>query len=70
MDTHSATRGRIVIPAALRRKYGIKEGTGLVIFDNGDSILLKPITEKYLRKLRGKGELKELTVEKRKAKFR
>lgn len=70
MKTYATTRGRIVIPVTLRRKYGIKEGTRIFIEDNGDSIVLKPITEEYLKKLQGtlksKGTLKILVNERRK----
>jgi len=70
MKTYATTRGRIVIPVTLRRKYDIKEGTRIFIEDNGDSIVLKPITEEYLKKLQGslksKGALKTLVNERRK----
>ncbi len=69
METHVTTKGQIVIPAALRRKYGIKEGTRIIVSDNGNSIILKPITEQYLKKLqgslKGKGGLKFLIDERR-----
>ncbi len=69
METHANTKGQIVIPATLRRKYGIREGTKIVVFDNGDSIILKPMTDKYLKKLqgslKGKGGLKILLDERR-----
>ena len=69
MQTHANTKGQIVIPADLRRKYGIKEGTRIVVIDNGDSIILKPITEKFLKKLpgslKGSGALKTLLGERR-----
>jgi AbrB family looped-hinge helix DNA binding protein len=74
METHVTTKGQIIIPETLRRKYGIKEGTRILVFDNGDSIVLKPMTEEYLKKLqgslKGKGALKELIDERRKDKFR
>ncbi len=64
METLVTSKGRIVIPAVLRRKYGIKEGTRIIVSDNGDSILLKPITQQYLKKLqgslKGRGGLKYL----------
>ena len=69
MKTRANTKGQIVIPAALRRKYGIKEGTRIIISDNGDSVVLKPMTEQYLKKLqgslKGKGGLKFLIDERR-----
>lgn len=67
METRATAKGQIIIPAILRRKYGIKEGTRIVVTDNGDSIVLKPITEEYLKKLqgslKGKGGLKILLNE-------
>ena len=70
METRATAKGQIVIPAILRRKYGIKEGTRIIISDNGDSIVLKPVTEEYLKKLQGSlkgiGALKVLIDERRK----
>lgn len=67
METRATAKGQIIIPAILRRKYGIKEGTRIVVTDDGDSIVLKPITEEYLKKLqgslKGKGGLKILLNE-------
>ncbi|MCW5875688.1 MAG: AbrB/MazE/SpoVT family DNA-binding domain-containing protein [Anaerolineales bacterium] len=53
METYATTKGQIVIPAKLRRKYGIKDGTKIIINDTGECIELKPITEQYLKKLQG-----------------
>ena len=70
METYATVKGQIVIPVSLRRKYGIKNGTKIIITDNGDSISLKPVTEQYLRNLqgslKGKGVLKLLMDERRK----
>jgi AbrB family looped-hinge helix DNA binding protein len=67
METYATTKGQIVIPSTLRRKYGIKVGTRILIYDDGESIILKPVTEQYLRNLqgsiKGKGSLKILTEE-------
>jgi AbrB family looped-hinge helix DNA binding protein len=53
METYSTVKGQIVIPASLRRKYGIKNGTKIIVTDNGEAIILKPVTEQYLKKLQG-----------------
>jgi AbrB family looped-hinge helix DNA binding protein len=53
MKTHATAKGQIVIPAVLRWKYEIKAGTKIIVDDNGGEIILRPITEKYLRKLQG-----------------
>lgn len=74
MQTYATVKGQIVIPATLRRKYGIKNGTKIIVIDNGDSISLKPVTEQYLRNLqgslKGRGGLKVLLEERRKDKER
>lgn len=70
METHVTTQGRIVIPAALRRKYGIEPGARILITGHGDSIRLQPVMEQYLRNLqgslKGKGALAVLLDERRK----
>ena len=67
METYATTKGQIVIPSSLRRKYGIKVGTKILIFDDGERIILKPVTEQYLKglqgSLKGKGALKILLQE-------
>jgi AbrB family looped-hinge helix DNA binding protein len=70
MEIHVSSKGQIVIPAELRRKYAIKAGTKVEIFDDGEQIILRPVTPEYIRSLRGslKGgdALKVLTEERRK----
>lgn len=70
METYATIKGQIVIPASLRRKYGIKNGTKIIVTDIGDAIVLKPVTEQYLKNLqgslKGKGALKTLLEERRK----
>ena len=74
METYATVKGQIVIPVALRKKYGIKNGTKIIVTDIGDAIVLKPVTEQYLKNLqgslKGKGGLKELLEERRKDKER
>jgi AbrB family looped-hinge helix DNA binding protein len=74
METYATVKGQIVIPAQLRRKYGIKNGTKIIVTDVGDAIVLKPVTEQYLKSLqgslKGKGGLKTLMDERRKDKER
>lgn len=74
METYATVKGQIVIPATLRRKYGIKNGTRIIVTDVGDAIVLKPVTEQYLKSLqgslKGKGGLKTLMDERRKDKER
>jgi len=70
MEAYATTKGQVVIPAPLRRKYGIKAGTKFIVRDDGEAIILKPVNEQYLKNLqgslRGKGALKILMEERQK----
>jgi AbrB family looped-hinge helix DNA binding protein len=69
METTATSKGQIVIPASIRRRLGIKEGTRIKIEERGDEIILKPITREYVHsqrgKFRGKGLMKALLAEKK-----
>jgi AbrB family looped-hinge helix DNA binding protein len=47
------SRGQLVIPASLRKKLGIGEGTQVVIWEQGGQLILQPITSGFVRNLRG-----------------
>lgn len=72
METTATSKGQIVIPSSIRRKFGIKEGTRIEIEvdEAAKEIILKPITREYVHSLRGKfkgkGLLKALMAEKEK----
>lgn len=53
METYATIKGQIVIPVELRRKYGITQGTKIVVVDNGDEIVLRPVTRERIARLRG-----------------
>jgi AbrB family looped-hinge helix DNA binding protein len=64
-------KGQIVIPAKLRRKFGIKKGTQVYIYERDGEITIRPITDDYIRNMAGmvgtKGKLlKSLMDEKAK----
>lgn len=42
-----------MIPSALRRKYGIRPGTRVELVDEGEEIVLHPITTEFIRRMRG-----------------
>ena len=69
METTATSKGQIVIPASIRRRLGIREGTRIKIEEHGDEIILKPITREYVHrqrgKFRGKGLMKALLAEKK-----
>lgn len=52
------SKGQLVIPSRLRRKYSIKEGTQVVFHEQENWLILQPVTPEYLSSLRGsvKGE--------------
>ena len=70
METIATTKGQVVIPASVRRKLGITNGTRIKVEldEENAQIILRPITREYIHSLRGrlkgKGLLKELAVEK------
>ena len=46
-------KGQIVIPARLRRELGIRKGTKISFRAQKNSLILEPLTEEYIRSLRG-----------------
>ena len=54
MDKSIVTaKGQLIIPSRLRRKYGIKKGTPVSIYERDGEIILRPITDEYIRSLQG-----------------
>ncbi len=48
------SKGQLVVPAALRRKYGIQAGTKVrFLEDPFGRIILQPITEQYIDRVMG-----------------
>lgn len=47
------SKGQLVVPAKLRRKYGIKPGTKVFFVERGDEILFQPVTREYIRSVCG-----------------
>jgi AbrB family looped-hinge helix DNA binding protein len=47
------TKGQVVIPRRLRREFEIEDGTKAAVLATPEGILLKPITRRYIRSLRG-----------------
>ena len=45
------TRGRITIPAAMRRRLNINAGTKIIFLSRGDKIIAVPMEKKYSRTL-------------------
>ena len=54
MDTSIVTvKGQVVIPSKLRRKYGIKKGTQVYLYERDGEIVIRAVTDEYLRSLAG-----------------
>jgi len=58
------TKGQLVIPSKLRRKYSIKEGTQVAFLEQENRLVLQPLTSEFVRSLRGslKGEPSAMTA--------
>lgn len=60
-------KGQVVIPSKLRRKFGIKKGTQVYLYERDGEIVIKPITDEYIRNMAGitgtKGKLLKALME-------
>ncbi len=54
METSSiSTKGQVVIPARLRKKYGIKPGKKIAFFEENGAIVLKLMDESFFSQYAG-----------------
>lgn len=49
----ASSKGQIVIPAQLRRKYNIDKGTRLNVLDGDGEIILRPVLQNAVQEARG-----------------
>jgi len=56
MEIKATTKGRIIVPAALRRQLNIKPGTRIHVEldEKNQRLILTPITPEFIHSLRGK----------------
>lgn len=53
-DTVSfSVKGQVVIPRWLRKEYEIEEGTKAIVYSTDEGILIKPMTARQIKRLRG-----------------
>ena len=52
------SKGQLVIPARLRRRFGIRKGTLVSFLGDNGRLVVQPVTPEFIRGLRGslKGE--------------
>jgi AbrB family looped-hinge helix DNA binding protein len=64
-----SAKGQVVIPSKLRRRFGIKKGTQVYLYENESdgTIVIKPIAHEYIQKMAGiagtKGKLLKALME-------
>jgi len=51
------SKGQLVIPSGLRRRYGIKPGTRINFVEENGKIIFQPVTRDYIRTFRGRFKL-------------
>lgn len=54
MDASMVTmKGQVVIPAKMRRRLNIRKGTRVCFLEQGNDIIIRPVTDAYVDSLRG-----------------
>jgi AbrB family looped-hinge helix DNA binding protein len=51
------SKGQLVVPSGLRRRYGIKPGTRINFLEEDGRIIFQPVTRDYIRTFRGRFKL-------------
>jgi len=52
-ESTMTSKGQIVVPAKLRRRYGLKPGTKVYFIERDDEILFQPVTKEFIRSVHG-----------------
>lgn len=47
------SKGQIVVPARLRKRYGLKPGMKVLFVEKDHEILFQPVTREYIRSVHG-----------------
>lgn len=61
--TTVSTKGAVVIPANLRRQYGLTPGSKVAIFEDNGRVQILPLSDDPVRSLRGCLKTQETTME-------
>lgn len=51
--SHISQKGQVLIPIGIRKKYGLKSGSKVIVSDDGRGIYLTPVTAEGIRNLAG-----------------
>jgi len=47
------SKGKLVVPSRIRRRFGIKPGTRINFVEEGDRIIFQPVTKEYINSFCG-----------------
>ena len=50
------TKRQVVIPARIRSRHKIKKGTKVIFIERNNEILLQPMTDEYIDRIKGSAE--------------
>lgn len=54
METSVVTiKGQVVVPARIRRKFGIKKGTKIAFIEQKDKLIIQPLDKSYFGAMAG-----------------
>ena len=52
-SAYVTSKGQLVIPAKIRRKFGIKPGTKICFVEREHEVIFQPLTKEHIRNLAG-----------------
>jgi AbrB family looped-hinge helix DNA binding protein len=52
-ESTMTSKGQIVVPAKLRRRYGLKPGTKVYFIERNNEIIFQPLTKEIIRSVHG-----------------
>ena len=52
-SAYVTSKGQLVVPSRIRRRFGIKPGTRINFVEEGERIIFKPVTKEYINSFCG-----------------
>lgn len=69
VSTILTSKGQVVIPSKVRKHLNLKKGTKLSVIEQGNQIILQPLTDEYFENMAGvlktKGKLTKALLKER-----